>query len=245
MSAMSFIQPIEDTRKTIAGIVQERIREAILTGGIPAGSRIDQAQLAQDLNVSLVPVREALKKLEGEGFVQIIPRRGAFVTATSVKDMEELYFARAILEGQAAYHAVSRLNPVDFKYLEHYMQTMELALQTHDYNAFNEANRSFHFRIYNATNNSYLTNMIGSMWDLAERYRYRYLVLRDQSDLIQREHQMILDACRTGDAAALRDAIVAHMNRTFEGIRNHLQNNIAADLQSAASGSQSSEETGR
>lgn len=226
---MSFIQPIEDTRKTIAGIVQERIREAILTGGIPAGSRIDQAQLAQDLNVSLVPVREALKKLEGEGFVQIIPRRGAFVTATSVKDMEQLYFARAILEGQAAYHAIGRLTDADFKHLEHYMQTMDAALQAHDYAAFNEANRAFHFRIYNANHNSYLTNMIASMWDLAERYRFRYLVLRDQSEVIQREHQTILDACRSADAAALRDAIVAHMNRTFEGIRNHLLTNLPGE----------------
>lgn len=222
----SFIQPIEDTKKTIAGIVQERIRDAILTGGIPAGSRIDQARLAQDLNVSLVPVREALKRLEGEGFVQIIPRRGAFVTATSVKDMEELYFARGILEGQAAYHAAEKLTERDFKRLDDLVRTMEHNLQTHDYTAFNEANRAFHFTIYEANSNGYLMNMISSMWDLAERYRYRYLVLRDQSEIIQQEHGIILDACRRRDAAGLRDAIVTHMNRTFEGIRSHLATNV-------------------
>src|SRR3954471_9429440 len=137
----SMIQPIEDTKKTIAGIVQERIRDAILMGMIPAGSRIDQAQLAQDLNVSLVPVRETLKKLEGEGFVQIIPRRGAFVTATSVKDMEQLYFARALLEGQAAYHAADKVKSQDFKRLDELVKVMEHALQAHDYTAFNTANR--------------------------------------------------------------------------------------------------------
>ena len=221
----SMIQPIEDTKKTIAGIVQERIRDAILTGNIPAGSRIDQAQLAQDLNVSLVPVREALKKLEGEGFVQIIPRRGAFVTATSVKDMEQLYFARALLEGQAAYHAVDKLKTQDFKRLEELVRLMERSLQDHDYIKFNADNRAFHFTIYEATNNSYLMNMIAGMWDLAERYRFRYLVLRDQSEIIQQEHQMILDACLRRDAAGLRDAIVAHMNRTFDGIRTHLASN--------------------
>ena len=71
------IQPIEDNSKTIAHLTQERIRSAILEGILTAGTRIDQNQLAKDLNVSLVPVREALKKLESEGFVQIIPRRGA------------------------------------------------------------------------------------------------------------------------------------------------------------------------
>jgi DNA-binding GntR family transcriptional regulator len=228
----SMIQPIEDTKKTIAGIVQERIRDAILTGTIPAGSRIDQAQLAQDLNVSLVPVREALKKLEGEGFVQIIPRRGAFVTATSVKDMEELYFARALLEGQAAYHAVDKLKTPDFKRLDELVNVMEHALEVRDYNAFNTANRAFHFTIYEANANSYIMNMIAGMWDLAERYRYRYLVLRDQAEHIQQEHQVILDACRRSDASGLRDAIVAHMNRTFEGIRSHLTSNAPDHLSS-------------
>lgn len=222
--AKSLIQPIEDTKKTIAGIVQERIREAILTGAMPGGTRIDQAQLAQDLNVSLVPVREALKKLEGEGFVQIIPRRGAFITATSVKDMEEIYFARAILEGQAAYHAVDKLTDKDFAKLDSLMRYMDELLQKHDYPEFNDANRDFHFTIYEANHNSYLTNMIASMWDLAERYRYRYLVLRDQSDVIQQEHQMILDACRERNAPKLRDAIIVHMNRTFQGISGHLSN---------------------
>ena len=96
------IQAIEDNKKTISAMVQERIRDAILSGMLEAGSRLDQNQLADDLNVSLVPVREALKKLEGEGFVQIIPRRGAFVTKSSLDDMEDLYFTRSLLEGQAA-----------------------------------------------------------------------------------------------------------------------------------------------
>ena len=76
------IKPIEDMNKTVSSMAQERIRDAILEGILPPGTRIDQNQLAKDLNTSLVPVREALKKLEGEGFVQIIPRRGAFVTDT-------------------------------------------------------------------------------------------------------------------------------------------------------------------
>src|SRR5689334_14522908 len=96
---MPHIAPIEDNKKTIAGLVLERIRDAILNATLSPGSRIDQRKLAADLNVSIVPVREALKKLEGEGFVQIIPRRGAFVTQTSISDMEDLYFARAAIEG--------------------------------------------------------------------------------------------------------------------------------------------------
>src|SRR4051812_25569107 len=151
-------------------MVQERIRSAVLSGQLAAGSRIDQAQLASDLNVSLVPVREALKKLEAEGFVQIVPRRGAFVTKTSASDMDDLYFARQILEGQAAYHAVDKLTTEDLKALDDLTKQMDAALRKQDFASFMEHNRRFHFVIYEAANNRYMTNIISGLWDLAERY---------------------------------------------------------------------------
>lgn len=224
----SRIQPIEDSKKTIAALVQERIREAILDGVLPAGTRIDQNQLAADLNVSLVPVREALKKLEAEGFVHIVPRRGAFITETSLDDMEELYFARAVLEGQAAYHAAERLADEALAELDQLMSEMGDALEQHDFPRFTQANRKFHLTIYNATGSHYLTNIIISLWDLAERYRYRFIFLKDQASVIQGEHQAILDACRARDKRRLRDAIVNHINLTLVGIRSYIQSSQSA-----------------
>jgi DNA-binding GntR family transcriptional regulator len=217
------IQPIDDTNKTVSGIAQERIRSAILEGILPPGSRIDQNQLARDLNTSLVPVREALKKLEGEGFVQIIPRRGAFVTDTSTRDMKDLYFARSILEGQAGYHAAPNLTEDDLAELESLHQQMGTALEGHDYGAFTHLNRNFHFIIYDAAGSTYLSNMIASLWDLAERYRYRYVLFKDQSAVIQAEHQQILDACRARDSKALRESIIYHMNQTLNGIMSYIE----------------------
>lgn len=216
------IAPIEDTKKTIAALVEERIREAILSGALAAGSRIDQYQLAEDLNISIVPIREALKKLEAEGFVQIVPRRGAFVTQTSISDMEELYFARAAVEGQAAYHAAEKLTDADLEKLDQLMAAMHKSLDAHDYTAFMETNREFHFVIYRAAGSRYLTDMIGSLWDLAERYRFRYVFLRDQGPIIQAEHQAILDACKAHSKPALRDAIIFHMNQTLAGVKGYL-----------------------
>ena len=77
-------------------MVAERIRDAILSSELTPGSRVDQVRLAKILDVSLVPVREALKMLEGQGFIKIIPRRGAFVTSVSIRDLEDLYFTRQI-----------------------------------------------------------------------------------------------------------------------------------------------------
>ncbi len=216
------IQPIEDTKKTITAMVQERVRQAILDGLLPAGLRIDQNQLASDLNVSLVPVREALKTLEGEGFVQIIPRRGAFVTQASMNDMGDLYFTRQILEGQAAYHAATKLTDDHLKTLDELFDKMGVALQQHEYRSFMKENRAFHFLIYNAAESRYLSNMIASLWELAERYRYRYMFLKDQGEIIQSEHRTILDACHVRDSKALRDAIVYHMEQTLVGVREYL-----------------------
>jgi DNA-binding GntR family transcriptional regulator len=217
------IQPIEDSSKTISGIAQERIRSAILEGILPPGSRIDQNQLARDLNTSLVPVREALKKLEGEGFVQIIPRRGAFVAEASTRDMEDLYFARGILEGQAGYHAAPNLTDESIRQLERLHEQMGAALDAHDYADFTQLNRRFHFLIYDAAGSTYLSNMIASLWDLAERYRYRYMLFKDQSAVIQAEHRQMLDACRAHDSKALRESIIYHMNQTLNGIRAHAE----------------------
>src|SRR5690606_29721406 len=159
------IQPIEDSKKTVTAMVQERVRQAILDGILPAGSRIDQNQLAADLNVSLVPVREALKKLEGEGFVQIIPRRGAFVAQTSIEDMEDLYFTRRIIEGQAAYYAAEKVTAVDIARLERLTEAMDAALAEHNYGDFMRLNHEFHFLIYNAAGSRYITNFITSLWE--------------------------------------------------------------------------------
>jgi DNA-binding GntR family transcriptional regulator len=223
------IKPIEDSKKTIAAIVQDRIRDAILNGDLAAGSRIDQAQLAADLNVSLVPVREALKKLEAEGFVQIVPRRGAFVTQTSLDDMEELYMARTILEGQAAYYAAERLTDDDLATLKALNAEMKEALESHNLSRFMECNRRFHFIIYDAAQNRYLSNMIASLWELAERYRFRYVYFTDQAPIIQEEHQKILDACVAHNKAQLRDAIAYHMHQTLVGVKGYILSRQAKD----------------
>jgi DNA-binding GntR family transcriptional regulator len=216
------IQPIEDSKKTVTALVEERVRQAILDGALAPGSRIDQNQLATDLNVSLVPIREALKALEGEGFVQIIPRRGAFVTEVSLEDMDDLYFTRQIIEGQAAYHAADHLTDANLSRLELLYENMDTALREHDFPGFMAYNREFHFVIYNAAKSRYLTNLITGLWDLAERYRYRYLLLRDQGEAIQREHRIIIEACHQRDAKALRNAIIMHMQHTLQSLRTHI-----------------------
>ncbi len=213
----------EDTPQTVTARVRERIRAAILSGELPAGSRLDQAQLAADLHVSLVPVREALKTMDSEGFIKIIPRRGAFVADISAKDVEDLYAARQLLEGQTAAQAVTSLTDSHLATLHALMQQMISELDRHDYPAFMISNRQFHFTIYTACDNPYLTNMITTLWDMAERYRFQYVLRHERGQVIQSEHQVILDACRARNAAHLRDAITHHLQRTLDEIKTDWQ----------------------
>jgi DNA-binding GntR family transcriptional regulator len=228
---MNKLQPIEGNKRTITAMVQERIRSAILAGDLAAGSRLDQARLAEQLHVSLVPVREAIHKLEGEGFVQVVPRRGAFVTRTSIDDMEDLYNTRRLLEGEAAAIGALLLTDNDIRALDEPMQIMDKALVQHDYAAFMEANRRFHFIIYGAAGSRYLMDMIRMLWELAERYRYRYVFLRDRGEVIQEEHRRILECARRRDSRGLRKAIVDHMSHTQDGLKRYLNEQLQAQAE--------------
>jgi|SRR5690606_34198180 DNA-binding GntR family transcriptional regulator len=214
--------PIEDSRKTLAAHVHERIRDAILTRTLAPGMRLDQIQLAESLNVSLAPVREALKSLEAEGLVTIIPRRGAFVTESSVGDLDELYFARALIEGETIYHAVPRLTSDDIRDLQDLINQMKLAAEE-DVSSYIHLNREFHLRIYTALNNQHLIQVIRNLWERSELYRYRYMLGVHNTERVHAEHEAILEACRRGDQSGAREAAIMHIRNTQQELHDYLQ----------------------
>ncbi len=112
---------------TTTAYVIDSIRDGIMNAQFPLGSRFDQKAIAEELGVSLVPVREALRMLEGEGFVTITPRRGAFVTDISATELEELYMIRAELEELATRRAVPNLNRAQVSELAAIIERMEAA----------------------------------------------------------------------------------------------------------------------
>lgn len=219
----SVFTPIEDGRKTLASKVHERIREAILTRALKPGMRIDQNQMAEYLNVSLAPVREALKGLEAEGLVTIVPRRGAFVTEVSLTDLEELYFARALLEGETIYHAVVHVSEADLNDLQDLIDRMKHVDEGGEVSTYIALNREFHLRIYTALNNQHLLTMIRNLWERSELYRYHYMMIAHDKERVHREHQSILDACRRRDQAGAREAAAHHIHQTQVELTEYLQ----------------------
>ena len=227
MISKSF-RPIEDDRRTLAAQVQERVREAILKQMLKPGDRIDQNKLADELQVSMAPVREALKGLEAEGLVTIQPRRGAFVVAVSISDMDDLYFTRQLIEGEAIFQAVPLLKDRDFDDLQAMIDTMRQATASDDINTYIAVNRQFHLRIYSALANQHLLQVIQMLWERSELYRYRYMFMTHETERVHQEHEGILEACRQHDQALAKERAKAHIYRTQRALDGQLRGDQAA-----------------
>jgi len=219
-----------DSHKTLAAQVHERIRETIIHQKIKPGTRIDQNRLAEDLNVSIVPVREALKTLEGEGLVTIIPRRGAFVTEVSLEHLDDLYFARQIIEGAGIYYAIPNLQTDDFHQLDDLMQQMRVATESHNIQKFMDLNRDFHMLIYKRIGSDHFLQTIVNLWERSELYRYRYMFVLHNAENVHAEHQAILDACRNEQREEAKTLAMQHIYNTQQGL--HLE--IEAQLNQEA-----------
>src|SRR5262249_48444430 len=221
------LTPIQNENNTLAAQVQERIREAILTGVLKPGARIDQNQVAASLKVSLAPIREALKGLEAEGFVTIYPRRGAFVATTSIPELDELYFARALIEGETIYQAVPHLTEERLAELQNLVGRMKQVTANGDVSAYITLNREFHLGIYSVLGNQTLLQVIQNLWQRSELYRYRYMFVAHDPERVHLEHQAILDACRSRDQMAARQAAMSHIQGTQRELHELLREDDA------------------
>lgn len=222
MTSESF-RPIEANRRTLAAQVQERIREAILGQHLRPGERIDQNKLAEELRVSMAPVREALKGLEAEGLVLIQPRRGAFVTEVSITDMDALYFTRQLIESEAIFHAVPYLTDAHFSELRAMIAAMRGATNANDIDAYISLNRQFHLLIYSALNNEHLLQVIRTLWGQSELYRYRYMFVTHDTERIHQEHEGIVAACELRDQALAKERARQHIYLTQRELDRQLR----------------------
>jgi len=212
------MQTRESGPVTVTDYVVNSIRERILTGYYAAGTRLDQQTLIGDLGASLIPVRESLRQLEGEGLVQIHPHRGAFVVELSINELQEIYLVREVLEETATQIAVPNLSAQTLNELGAQIKNMQQATTACNYARLFDLNRTFHFTIYEASGNKLLIQMISGLWDRSRRYRqlYTYLPMRAPQALI--EHNEIYAACKARDQPAAGVAARNNVRQTTLGI---------------------------
>jgi DNA-binding GntR family transcriptional regulator len=184
------------------------LRDAILAGRWPAGAQIKQQPIAEELGVSHIPVREALKTLESEGFVVLAARRGYFVAPVSVEDAREIWHLRRTLEPMAIAASVPRAGGAHFARAEALLRDLA---RTDNHLAWMRLNWAFHASLYEAAEQPRLLDFIQSLWANVIRY-CAMLAVKETPYVRSGEHAGILAAYRAGEAAAAERLVVRHMD---------------------------------
>ena len=189
-----------DNYKPLRDVVFENLRTAILEGNLKAGQRLMEVQLAEQLGVSRTPIREAIRKLELEGLVVMLPRKGAYVANMSFKDLIDVLEIRASLEGLAASLAAERRNDEDIIDLEKLAKEFETCVRETNIEGVLKTDIDFHEKIFMMANNKKLYQLITSLWEQVHRFRVTYVSDYDASLSLVEEHNKILQAIKDGDS---------------------------------------------
>ena len=189
-------------------VVFNTLRQAILTGELKPGERLMELHLADRLGVSRTPVREAIRRLELEGLVTMIPRKGAEVARITEKSMSDVLEVRRTLDALCAELACDRITPESLAALKKACDHFEQCIGTHDAKKIAEADVSLHDIIVEATGNQRLIQMVHNLSEQMYRYRFEYIKDSSQHDTLVKEHriiyQSIVDKDKDTAAAAAR-----------------------------------------
>ena len=200
-----------DNYKPLRELVFEALREAIISGRLQPGERLMESQLAQDLGVSRTPVREAIRKLELEGFVVMIPRKGAYVADISLKDIADVFEIRSALEGLAAELAAERATDEEIEQLERQLVEYAECIERQDVARLVEIDTKFHETLYTASRNERLSQMLSLLREQIQRFRTRTLALPDRMRLALEEHRAVVEAVASRDPEAARRLAQEHI----------------------------------
>ena len=200
-----------DNYKPLRDVVFENLRAAILDGNLKAGQRLMEVQLAEQLGVSRTPIREAIRKLELEGLVVMLPRKGAYVANMSCKDLIDVLEIRASLEGLAAYLAAERRSDEEIVALEKVAKEFETCVREADIEGVLKKDIDFHEKIFMMANNKKLYQLITSLWEQVHRFRVTYVSNYDASLSLVEEHNRILQAIKTGDGELAKKYATEHI----------------------------------
>lgn len=199
-----------------------------MDGKIPPGSPLRLQELASALGMSMMPVREALRRLEGLGLVEIVAHKGAWVRPLTLVDLHDTYFTRIHLECLAMRAAAERFTAVDAAHARAALDQQAAARKVGDHVGARNAHERFHFALYRACGSEWLVRSIQPAWLNSERYRVASMRNRERIATCQREHLAMVDALEAHDPVAAVTVLELHLRESVEL--------VAADLKADADG---------
>jgi len=206
-------------------VVFNTLRQAILKGELKPGERLMEIQLAQRLGVSRTPIREAIRKLELEGLVTMVPRKGAEVAQITEKSLRDVLEVRKALEELAMQIACDKISDVTIEDLEVALEEFKSAISSKELTAIAEADVNFHDVIYNATQNDKLISILNNLREQMYRYRIEYIKDYGSHKRLIEEHEQIIESLKNQDKESATMAICNHIDNQELGVINSIKGN--------------------
>lgn len=207
--------------KNTAGLIADALRTAILQGTLKSKQHLKQDEIAAEVGVSKIPVREALLQLEAEGLVTFYPNRGAIVSELSIGEIEEIYLMRAALETVTLTRAIPHLSSSDFSQAEGILNTID---QETDPVRWSQLNWEFHATLYQPADLSRLMNTVENLHANVARYLTIYRTMKYSLNS-QREHREILAACRRRETDTASELLEMHLKASASALISLLETN--------------------
>lgn len=205
--------------KPLRDIIFETLREAIIKGELKPGERLLEETLAEKMGVSRTPVREAIRKLELEGLVKMLPRKGAHVADLSIKDIMDVLELRATLDGLASALAANRISQDELLEFKNVLgQFIMVAGKPNNLNNVIKKDVEFHDIIYRASRNERLIQLANNLREQIQRFRVIYLKEYSSVENLIREHEEIYNAVANGNMEVARKTAESHIKAQEEAI---------------------------
>ena len=212
------LQVTMDEVLPLRDVVFKTLRKGILTGELKPGERLMEIHLANRLGVSRTPIREAIRKLELEGLVTMIPRRGAEVANITEKNLKDVLEVRKALEGLAIELACERISEEQKAELKERLLQVEAAVKTGDNSDIAKADVAFHDTIVGASGNLRLTQLVSNLGEQMYRYRFEYIKDESKHPQILKEHRLMVDHILEKDKKKAAEIVAVHIDNQEEAI---------------------------
>lgn len=215
-------------QKSLADEIAEETKDELVRGELCPGDHVSTDRIARKLGVSHVPVREALSKLEAQGYLEAVPNRGFFVPELLLDDVEDVYRWRRVLEEEVHGTAVPALTEAQLSTLGELCGEMRTAADAGDAVRFHRINRRFHFVIFEASNSRVLMRMLPALWDAASHYQSVLIQVESSISTLQAQHEELLRAFVDRAAERANEVMRGHRQVTLSMMREILSQRESA-----------------
>lgn len=197
--------------KPLGEIVFDYLKNAIIAGDLKPGERLMEIAIAEQLGVSRTPVREAIRKLEKEKFIEMIPRKGAYVSSTTLKDMLDVLEVRRLIEGFSTELAADRMTDEGLVLLLRTHRAFLKALDDNDTDSMISLDNEFHDLILKASDNIKLIEIATALSEQVQRYRLSYFTEMSNFEELREWHEKIYDAIEKKDSKRASEVAKKHV----------------------------------